>query len=172
MPITGTFLFYLVVFWTTNWNVPSALFKGSVIESVSRRVKNPLLFPALPAYVTGLYSFWVKKGNSPANESIIIDDRGSLNIYFVNRPGNADRVMVSQKTHFGWSHPKTVFQLPGQAYYALTGHFSIPAGTMVSRNAVFRFEVSWDVIEKHLGGNSTPRFKLKWEKVNHCYGKL
>lgn len=58
---------------------------------------------------------------SPANEATIIDLRnGPVKIFFINRPGNADKLMSVTSTDHGltWSNPAEEFSLPGEAYYA------------------------------------------------------
>ena len=60
-----------------------------------------------------------KKAESPSNEAVIIDDQGLSRLFYINRPGNADRVMSMDWTGEKWSNPREEFIIPGQAYYAL-----------------------------------------------------
>nr|MBI1229548.1 hypothetical protein [Cytophagales bacterium] len=60
-----------------------------------------------------------KTAESPSNEAVIIYDKGVLRLFYINRPGNADRVMSMDWTGQKWSDPREEFILPGQAYYAL-----------------------------------------------------
>lgn len=60
-----------------------------------------------------------KIAESPSNEAVIIDDQGFARVFYVNRPGNADRVMSMDWTGEKWSIPREEFIIPGQAYYAL-----------------------------------------------------
>ncbi|MEX2511863.1 MAG: sialidase family protein [Cyclobacteriaceae bacterium] len=119
MQITGTLLICLLVFWTPKWNISWALFDKGGLVSEHRNILKPLFSPSLPPYGTGFFSFPEKIGEAPTNEAVVIDDRGTLKIFYINRPGNADKVMVLKKNQNGWSEPEEAFQLPGQAYYAL-----------------------------------------------------
>ncbi len=66
-----------------------------------------------------LESFPKKVRESPGNEAILVDDQGVCTIFFINRPGDADRVMYRQYTGESWSEPKMAFSLSGKAYHAL-----------------------------------------------------
>jgi hypothetical protein len=59
-------------------------------------------------------------GNAPANESTVIKTKnGTFKIFFINNPGNADKMMsVSSENGIEWSIPEEEFDLPGKAYYA------------------------------------------------------
>jgi hypothetical protein len=58
---------------------------------------------------------------SPGNEATIINaGKGVLKIFYINRPGNADKMMSIESLDNGlkWSDPVEEFSLPGEAYYA------------------------------------------------------
>jgi hypothetical protein len=60
-------------------------------------------------------------GQSPGNEATIIKmPDGKIKIFFINRPGPADKMMsvTSDDNGVRWSKPETEFPLPGEAYYA------------------------------------------------------
>lgn len=59
-------------------------------------------------------------GQSPANESTLVTlPDGTHKIFFINRPGNADRMMsLHSSDGIKWSDPMVEFELPGEAYYA------------------------------------------------------
>jgi outer membrane protein assembly factor BamB len=62
---------------------------------------------------------FIKKG--PTNESTIIRlPSGVVKIFFINRPGKADKMMsiASSDEGMNWSEPTEEFTLPGEAYYA------------------------------------------------------
>lgn len=63
----------------------------------------------------------VKIGASPGNEAVVVPAFGVLKIFYINRPGEADKVMSlsSVDSGFTWSNEEAEFKLPGQAYYAL-----------------------------------------------------
>jgi len=61
----------------------------------------------------------IKIADSPSNEAVIIDDQGLARLFFVNRPGNADRIMSMDWTGENWTNPRVEFTIPGKAYYAL-----------------------------------------------------
>ncbi|MEX0883722.1 MAG: hypothetical protein WDZ72_09640, partial [Cyclobacteriaceae bacterium] len=115
----GTILIYIVAFLIPILKGSSGLFDNGVGKTEYLAAEEPLIFPPLAAYDTSFFSFPVKIGSAPTNEAIVINDHDTIKIFYINRPGNADRIMVIQKTHIGWSEPKPAFQLPGQAYYAL-----------------------------------------------------
>ncbi|NHE59869.1 sialidase family protein [Cyclobacterium plantarum] len=73
----------------------------------------------MSAYNAAYFSLPLKIGKSPANEAVVINDGGIPTIFYINRPGNADKVMVLRKNPIGWGEPESAFPLPGQAYYAL-----------------------------------------------------
>ncbi|EPR71788.1 sialidase family protein [Cyclobacterium qasimii] len=60
-----------------------------------------------------------KIGNSPANEAVWLNDDGAPRLFYVNRPGDADKIMSMGWTAKGWSEAREEFALPGKAYYAL-----------------------------------------------------
>lgn len=58
---------------------------------------------------------------APSNESTIIRLSASkIKIFFINRPGKADKMMSIESSNDGlsWSEPISEFSLPGEAYYA------------------------------------------------------
>lgn len=58
---------------------------------------------------------------APTNEATMVSrSSGELCIFFINRPGNADKMMHIRSTDGGisWSEPEKAFDLPGNAYYA------------------------------------------------------
>ena len=57
---------------------------------------------------------------SPGNEATIVRLSNEMKIFFVNRPGEANKMMSVSSTDNGisWSSPHKEFDLPGQAYYA------------------------------------------------------
>lgn len=57
---------------------------------------------------------------APGNEATMVRLPNELKIFFVNRPGEADRMMSVSSADNGmtWSTPNIEFDLPGQAYYA------------------------------------------------------
>jgi len=59
-------------------------------------------------------------GQSPANESTVVSfSDGTHKIFFINRPGKADRMMsLHSRDGIKWSEPTVEFELPGEAYYA------------------------------------------------------
>jgi hypothetical protein len=60
-----------------------------------------------------------KISKSPANEAVLLNEQGSPRLFYVNRPGDADKIMSMGWTAKGWSEAREEFALPGQAYYAL-----------------------------------------------------
>jgi hypothetical protein len=63
----------------------------------------------------------VVTGISPGNEATVsrVSDR-TIKIFYINRPGKADRLMSisSDDEGFSWREPEVEFTLPGEAYYA------------------------------------------------------
>ena len=60
-------------------------------------------------------------GASPGNESTLIKlSDGTLKIFYINRPGKADKMMsvTSKDGGLNWSTPVKEYNLPGEAYYA------------------------------------------------------
>lgn len=58
---------------------------------------------------------------SPGNEATLVRlADGTLKIFYINRPGDADKLMsiTSKDGGFKWQDPRIAFELPGQAYYA------------------------------------------------------
>jgi hypothetical protein len=58
---------------------------------------------------------------APGNEATLVKlANGTLTIFYVNRPGDADKLMSisSRDGGFTWEDPRIAFALPGQAYYA------------------------------------------------------
>ena len=58
---------------------------------------------------------------SPGNEATLVRlADGTLKIFYINRPGDADKLMsISSKDNgYTWETPRIAFGLPGQAYYA------------------------------------------------------
>jgi hypothetical protein len=58
---------------------------------------------------------------SPGNEATMINaGNGLIKIFFINRPGTADKMMsiASSDNGMTWSEPIVEFPLPGEAYYA------------------------------------------------------
>ena len=58
---------------------------------------------------------------APTNESTLIKlQSGLIKIFYINRPGNADKMMSISSTDMGWTWkaPEVEFELPGEAYYA------------------------------------------------------
>lgn len=75
---------------------------------------------SLPKESSAVYAPAVVQ-EAPGNESTLVRlSDATLKIFFVNRPGKADKLMsVSSKDHgVSWSEPAVAFDLPGQAYYA------------------------------------------------------
>lgn len=61
----------------------------------------------------------VAKG--PGNEATILrTSQNKIKVFFVNRPGEANKIMSVSSTDNGlsWAAPRKEFDLPGQAYYA------------------------------------------------------
>lgn len=59
--------------------------------------------------------------SAASNEATMIRrSSGELVIFFINRPGDANKMMVirSHDDGISWSEPAVAFDLPGQAYYA------------------------------------------------------
>ena len=69
---------------------------------------------------SGLYAEPVIVGASPANEATVVTlPDGRHKIYYINRPGDADRLMsIESADGAEWSKPSVEFRLPGEAYYA------------------------------------------------------
>ncbi len=58
---------------------------------------------------------------APTNESTLIKlQSGLIKIFYINRPGKADKMMSITSTDLGWTWktPEVEFDLPGEAYYA------------------------------------------------------
>ena len=58
---------------------------------------------------------------SPGNEATLVKlADGTLKIFYINRPGDADKLMsiTSKDGGFTWKDPRIAFELPGHAYYA------------------------------------------------------
>ena len=75
---------------------------------------------ALPRHNSQVYAP-VCVGESPGNEATLVKlADGTLKIYYINRPGDADKLMFisSKNGGFSWDNPRIAFRLPGQAYYA------------------------------------------------------
>lgn len=58
--------------------------------------------------------------DAPTNESTVIRiNTGHLKIFYVNNPGDADKIMsVTSENGIEWNKPKKELDLPGKAYYA------------------------------------------------------
>ncbi|MDN3687066.1 sialidase family protein [Cyclobacterium jeungdonense] len=119
MQKTWGLLIHVLFVFTPFGNNPLELFNNGEWEARGGSIQQPLYYPYLCNSKTGPISFPVKIDKSPTNEAVVINDGGTLKIFYINRPGNADSVMVLRKTKTGWGEPEGAFQLPGQAYYAL-----------------------------------------------------
>jgi hypothetical protein len=60
-------------------------------------------------------------GKAPTNEATLIRlASGTIKMFYINRPGKADKMMSISSTDNGasWQEPIVEFELPGEAYYA------------------------------------------------------
>jgi hypothetical protein len=60
-------------------------------------------------------------GKAPTNEATLIRlASGTIKLFYINRPGKADKMMSISSTDNGasWQEPIVEFELPGEAYYA------------------------------------------------------
>ncbi len=60
-------------------------------------------------------------GKAPTNEATLIRlASGTIKLYYINRPGKADKMMSISSSDNGasWQEPIVEFDLPGEAYYA------------------------------------------------------
>jgi hypothetical protein len=60
-------------------------------------------------------------GKAPTNEATLIRlASGTIKLFYINRPGKADKMMSISSTDNGasWQEPSVEFELPGEAYYA------------------------------------------------------
>ena len=60
-------------------------------------------------------------GKAPTNEATLIRlASGTIKLFYINRPGKADKMMSISSTDNGasWQEPIVEFDLPGEAYYA------------------------------------------------------
>ena len=60
-------------------------------------------------------------GKAPTNEATLIRlASGTVKMFYINRPGKADKMMSISSTDNGdsWQEPIVEFELPGEAYYA------------------------------------------------------
>ncbi len=73
----------------------------------------------VPVKTSGIYEP-VIVNEAPGNEATIVRLTNEIKIFFVNRPGEANKLMSVSSTDNGisWSQPNKEFDLPGQAYYA------------------------------------------------------
>lgn len=73
----------------------------------------------IPKHVADVYEP-VYFAPAPTNESTLVRMKnGGLTIFYVNRPGYANKLMsISSTDGLQWSQPVKEFDLPGQAYYA------------------------------------------------------
>ena len=63
----------------------------------------------------------VMVGKAPTNEATLIRlASGTIKLFYINRPGKADKMMSISSTDNGasWQEPFVEFELPGEAYYA------------------------------------------------------
>lgn len=107
---------FIVFFLVLILGIPGATTQGGHVRTVE----------VLPV---GLVPIFVQEGQprsypekvweSPANEAVLVDDEGVCTIFFINRPGDASRLMYRQRTGERWNEPKMAFPLPGMAYYGL-----------------------------------------------------
>lgn len=80
----------------------------------------PYIFPLVSIFLADfVFEYPQKIAETPSNEAVIINDHGISRLFYINRPGNADRVMSMDWTGGKWTNPREEFILPGQAYYAL-----------------------------------------------------
>lgn len=74
----------------------------------------------LPEKINNIYEPVIVQ-KAPGNEATVVRlESGKLKIFFVNRPGKADKLMSISSYDSGitWDEPKEEFSLPGEAYYA------------------------------------------------------
>lgn len=93
-------------------------FTGNEIKS------HPFNFPVKSEIKSFLYSKDICNPvvicDAPTNESTVIrTNTGHLKIFYVNNPGDADKIMsVTSENGIEWNKPEKEFDLPGKAYYA------------------------------------------------------
>ncbi|HUZ61095.1 MAG TPA: sialidase family protein [Hanamia sp.] len=107
--VTVLIFFTAFVFWKNRAEAQSSCSFGMRLRKVPE-VKDEVGAP-------------VVLERSPANESTILRlPDGTLKIFFINRPGQADKMMSvsSLDNGFSWGKPQVEFTLPGIAYHANT----------------------------------------------------
>ncbi|RAJ93108.1 BNR repeat protein [Larkinella arboricola] len=87
--------------------------KRSDTESFGMRLRQ------LPTAKSAVYEP-VYVASAPSNEATMIRrQNGNLSIFYINRPGEADKLLsISSADGIQWTEPVVEFALPGQAYYA------------------------------------------------------
>ena len=93
---------------------PKQFYKAPLIPNFGMRLRST------PKKANDIYAPVILK-EAPTNESTIIRlSSGKIKIFFINRPGKADKMMSITSSDEGltWSEPVTEFALPGEAYYA------------------------------------------------------
>lgn len=114
---TFTLLFLLGFIIDSRHSHATAIFQDDTVKHTERF---GMRLRALPGQKTQVHApVFVKE--SPGNEATLVRlADGRLTIFYVNRPGDADKVMsVSSKDGgFSWENPRIAFELPGEAYYA------------------------------------------------------
>lgn len=119
MKITGclyVFIFYLGI----NTQASPSIYFFQQEDTIDNQEQFGMRLRALPPEDSPVYApVMVQEG--PGNESTVVRlDDGTLKIFFINRPGSADKLMyiTSRDGGFTWDEPAIAFDLPGQAYYA------------------------------------------------------
>lgn len=93
---------------------PKQFYKAVINPSFGMRLRT------VPKNLKNIFEPVILK-EAPTNESTIIRlASGNIKIFFINRPGKADKMMSMESTDEGhsWSEPIIEFSLPGEAYYA------------------------------------------------------
>jgi hypothetical protein len=89
-------------------------------DSLENRVHSGMRLRKLPENKNKIFEPVIVQ-NSPGNEATVLRlESGEIKIFFINRPGKADKLMSISSLNNGitWEEPKAEFSLPGEAYYA------------------------------------------------------
>lgn len=113
----GSFLFFTGFLINPHASFAKGIFQ---LDTANHPAPFGMRLRALPLHLSEVYApVYVQE--SPGNEATLVKlADGTLKIFFINRPGDADKLMsiTSKDGSFTWDEPRIAFELPGQAYYA------------------------------------------------------
>jgi hypothetical protein len=117
--ITG--LTFIVIFSSAGIGIDTIQSeKQQIQDSLKNNHSFGMRARKLPENINLIYEpVFVQK--APGNEATVVRiESGKIKIFFVNRPGKADKLMsvTSHDSGIKWDDKKEEFSLPGEAYYA------------------------------------------------------